>query len=66
MVGIDEYAMRKGRVYGTVLGDVETRRPVDLLPDREAATVAAWLAERRGIAPSDCGGRDPSLMVARS
>ncbi|MFD3503081.1 ISL3 family transposase [Streptomyces sp. NPDC058678] len=49
VVGIDEYAMRKGRVYGTVLVDVETRRPVDLLPDREAATVAAWLAECPGI-----------------
>ncbi|WP_309236585.1 ISL3 family transposase [Streptomyces sp. CAI 127] len=49
VVGIDEYAMRKGRVYGTVLVDVETRRPVDLLPDREATTVAAWLAECPGI-----------------
>ncbi len=49
VVGVDEYAMRKGGVYGTVLVDVETRRPVDLLPDREAGTVAAWLAEHPSI-----------------
>ncbi|MCF4136936.1 transposase [Streptomyces sp. Tue 6430] len=48
MVGVDEYATRKGRHYGTVLVDVETRRPVDLLPDREASSLAAWLAERQG------------------
>ncbi|MEU0759359.1 ISL3 family transposase [Streptomyces microflavus] len=49
VVGVDEYATRKGRNYGTVLVDVETRRPVDLLPDRESSSLAAWLAERPEI-----------------
>ncbi|MGW4380444.1 methyltransferase domain-containing protein [Kitasatospora sp. NPDC004531] len=41
VVGVDEYATRKGRSYGTVLVDAETRRPVDLLPDREASSLAS-------------------------
>ncbi|MFF4041234.1 hypothetical protein [Streptomyces sp. NPDC001816] len=46
---MDGYTQRKGRIYGTVLVTVETRRPVDLLPDREADAPAAWLAERPGF-----------------
>ncbi|MFG2951909.1 transposase [Streptomyces adustus] len=50
VVGVDEYAdTRKGRHYGTVLVDMETRRPVDLLPNREASSLAARLADRPGI-----------------
>lgn len=49
VVGVDEYATRKGRVYGMVLVDGEIRRPVGLLPDRKASSLAAWLAKRPGI-----------------
>ncbi|MFD3549797.1 ISL3 family transposase [Streptomyces sp. NPDC058655] len=48
ILGIDEFAFRKGRTYGTVLVDVESSRPVDVLPDRETSTVATWLQEHPG------------------
>ncbi|MDH6502594.1 hypothetical protein [Streptomyces sp. SAI-149] len=41
VVGVDEYAQRKGRICETGLLDVERRRPIDFLPDREAGTLAA-------------------------
>lgn len=48
ILGIDEFAFRKGRTYGTVLVDIDSSRPVDVLPDRETGTVATWLQEHPG------------------
>jgi transposase len=49
VLGMDDFAFRKGHTYGTILVDLERRCPVDLLADREAQTVARWLKEHPGI-----------------
>ena len=48
ITGVDDFALRKGRVYGTVIADAESGGVAGLLPDRQAATLEAWLKAHPG------------------
>jgi transposase len=48
VTGIDDFALRKGHVYGTVVADAESGDVTGLLPDREAGTLEQWLKEHPG------------------
>ena len=43
VVGIDDWALARGHKYGTIIVDLQRRCPIELLPERDAATVIPWL-----------------------
>jgi len=49
VLGVDDWAKRKGQTYGTILCDLETHHVIDLLADRESQTLADWLTLHTGV-----------------
>lgn len=49
VLGVDDFAVRRGQSYNTILTDIGTRRPVDVLPGRESGPLAAWLRDHPEI-----------------
>ena len=49
VVGVDDWAWRKGSTYGTIIVDLERREVIDLLPDRSASATADWLKQHPDI-----------------
>ena len=48
-LGIDDFSLLRGQRFGTILVNLETHHIVDVLPDRQAENVAAWMKQRPEI-----------------
>ena len=49
VLGVDEWAWRKGQSYGTMLVDLERHAPVDVLEDASADSFATWLKQHKSV-----------------
>jgi transposase len=63
VLGVDDWAKRKGQRYGTILIDLERSQVIDLLNDRTADTLAGWLDQHREI---ELVSRDRSQTYAEA
>src|SRR6266487_4939422 len=61
VLGLDDFAIRRGDRYGTILVNLETSKPLDLLPDRTAEAVLPWLESHQEI---DVVSRDRASAYA--
>jgi hypothetical protein len=49
VLGADDFSKRRGHSYATLIIDVEARKPIDVLDDRQAATLTDWLRAHSGV-----------------
>jgi transposase len=59
VLGVNDFSFGKRKSYGTILIDLERRVPIDLLPDREAATLKKWLEDHPGVEIISCDRGGP-------
>lgn len=62
VVGLDDWSWKRGLRYGTLICDLESKKPIDVLADRSVQTVSAWFEKRPSVAHREQG----SLIGVRS